>query len=246
MMNFRYMARRRFFVPHVRRGVAELTGDDADHLVRVLRAEVDDIHEISDNSDLYLARITVARKSVVSFEILQKLPVPPLQGRLTLVAALFKFDRFEWLIEKATELGVDEILPFEAVRTEHGLKQASIKRRTRWQRIALEASQQSRRTRLPDVAETVRFQQAVQFSSAVKVLLDENPASPPILNILPHAAPADGAVALLLGPEGGWTEAEQAQALDCGWQAASLGLAILRAETAGIAGLSVIRAWSAR
>src|SRR5437762_469686 len=99
------MARRRFFVPEVRRGIAELTGPDAEHLVRVLRAEVGQLYELSDNRDLYLARIEVARKSVVSFRILEKLDSPAPAVSLSLIAALIKFDRFEWLVEKATELG---------------------------------------------------------------------------------------------------------------------------------------------
>jgi 16S rRNA (uracil1498-N3)-methyltransferase len=119
------MARRRFFVPQVRRGVAELTGDEAEHLVRVLRAEAGQVYEISDNSDLYLAKIEVARKSLVSFKILEKLPAPATEAKIVLICALIKFDRFEWLVEKATELGVDEIRPFEATRSERGVLQAA-------------------------------------------------------------------------------------------------------------------------
>ncbi len=99
------MARRRFFVPQVRRGVAELTGDEAEHLVRVLRAEVGQIYELSDNTNLYLAEVEVARKSQVTFKVLEDLPVPAPEAQIILVAALIKFDRFEWIVEKATELG---------------------------------------------------------------------------------------------------------------------------------------------
>jgi len=235
------MARRRFFVPQVRRGVAELTGDDAEHLVRVLRAEVDQIYEISDNEDLYLARITTARKSVVSFEVLDKLPVPAPTGRTTLMPALFKFDHFEWLIEKATELGVDEICPFEAVRTERGLKQASMKRRVRWERIVLEASQQSRRVKLPIVTETTSFEQALQRPIPTRLFLDEDPAAPSILQTLPHSD-----AGILLGPEGGWTDDERSQAMAAGWNPCSLGPTILRAETAGIAALAILNAINAK
>jgi 16S rRNA (uracil1498-N3)-methyltransferase len=238
------MARHRFFVPEIRRGSAELTGPDAEHLVRVLRAEVGQLYELSDNRDLYLAQIEVARKSVVSFRILEKLASPAPTVHISLLAALFKFDRFEWLVEKATELGVSLIQPFEATRTEPGLMQASHKRRARWQKIALEASQQSRRVHLPQIEPAVRFVKALQMNACVRLLLDEVPDAPPILQRLPEQRNVADRCALLLGPEGGWTDEERVQAIEAGWLPCSLGTTILRAETAGIAGLAILQtAW---
>lgn len=237
------MARRRFFVPQVRRGLAELTGADAEHLVRVLRAEVDEVFEISDNQELYLARITIARKSTVIFEVIEQLEIQQASVRLTLASALFKFDHFEWLLEKATELGVDDIVPFEAVRTERGLLQASKKRRVRWERIALEASQQARRWRLPVIADSVSFGQAIQSEATKKLFLDEDPAALPILQVLLAGISRGVHMSLMLGPEGGWTETERASAIANGWLACSLGSTVLRAETAGIAGLAILRNW---
>ncbi len=194
------MARRRFFVPEIRRGTAELTGDDAEHLVRVLRAEPGQVYEISDNHRAYLAQIEVARKSLVAFKILEELPVPTPLVHVVLVAALFKFDRFEWLVEKATELGVAEIRPFEAVRTERGLLQAAVKRRARWQRIALKAGQQARRVELPEISEACRFTHALAVEADLRLLLDESAGAEPVLKILPAKGHAGNRVALLLGP----------------------------------------------
>jgi len=236
------MARRRFFVPEIRRGMAELSGRDAEHLVRVLRAEVGQLYEISDNQDLYLARIDVARKSLVCFRVVEKLDCPPIAPYLALLTALFKFDRFEWLIEKATEMGVALIQPFDATRTEQGLAQASAARRARWERVALEASQQSRRVQLPQIQATIPFAQAADFDASVKLLLDESALAPPVRQQLPEERSPDDRVALMLGPEGGWTDQERSTALDAGWIACSLGSTIVRAETAGIAGMAVIRA----
>jgi 16S rRNA (uracil1498-N3)-methyltransferase len=238
------MARRRFFVPEIRRGIAELTGPDAEHLVRVLRAEVGQVYELSDNQNLYLATVETARKSLVSFRVTEKLAEPAPSVRLTLVAALIKFDRFEMLVEKATELGVDTIQPFEATRTEHGLAQAAVKRLARWEKIAVEASQQSRRVHLPRIERPLRVAQALAVEAPVRLLLDEDLA-PPIADQLPVSRSAADRVALLLGPEGGWTEEERATARNAGWLPCSLGPMILRAETAAIAGLAVIQAaWS--
>jgi 16S rRNA (uracil1498-N3)-methyltransferase len=240
------MARRRFFVPEVRRGSAELSGPDAEHLVRVLRAEVGQLYELSDNHDLYLARIEVARKSLVSFRVLERLDSPAPAVHLSLVAALIKFDRFEWLVEKATELGVSLILPFEATRTDPGLAQASHKRRARWEKIAVEASQQSRRLHLPQIEPAVRFAEALQIDASLRLLLDETSAAPPILERLPEQRSSSDRIALLLGPEGGWTDEERLEAVETGWLPCSLGNTILRAETAGIAALAVIQAAWAR
>ena len=241
------MARRRFFVPEVRRGVAELTGADAEHLVRVLRAEPGQVYELSDNQDVYLAEIEVARKAMVTFRIIEKLPEPEAGVQVILLPALFKFDRFEWLIEKATELGVTTIQPWEAVRTERGLANASVKRIARWQKIGNEASQQSRRAHLPRIEPVVRLAKTLEIEANVRLMLDEDPSAPPLLSVLPaDRAPSDR-VALLLGPEGGWTPHEREQALAAGWAPSSFGKTILRAETAAIAALAVIQAvWALR
>lgn len=241
------MARRRFFVPEIRRGLAELTGPETEHLVRVLRAEAGQVYELSDNQDVYLAEIETARKSLVSFRVTEKLPPPAPAVTVTLVPALFKFDRFEWLLEKATELGVAAVQPFEATRTEHGLAQASAKRHARWEKIAVEASQQARRAHLPEIGATVRFAEALQRPATVRLLLDEDADAAPLLGRLPEQRTSEDTVALLLGPEGGWTDEERAAARTAGWLPCSLGKTILRAETAAVAGLAVIQAaWDIR
>jgi len=235
------MARRRFFVPQVRRGVAELTGEEAEHLVRVLRAEVGEVYEISDNQGLYLAEVEVARKSLVSFRILEDLPLPPPAAEIILLPALIKFDRFEWMVEKVTELGVSEIRPFEATRSERGLMQAAAKRRHRWEKIAHEASQQARRARLPEIAEPLSFSESLALSADVKLMLDED-SSAAIGRFFPQIRNVTDRIALLLGPEGGFTAEEREAANASGWSSCSLGGTILRAETAAAAGVSIVRA----
>jgi 16S rRNA (uracil1498-N3)-methyltransferase len=237
------MARRRFFVPEIRRDVAELTGAEAEHLVRVLRAEAGQVYEISDNQDAYLAQIETARKSQVLFRVLEKLTAPESGVHITLAAALIKFDHFEWMIEKATELGVAAIQPFEAVRSERGLTKAAAKRMPRWEKIAREASQQARRVQLPRIETPKTFAEVLETQAAWKLLLDEGEA-PPILRVLPRQKNVSD-IAVLLGPEGGWTDGERERAVAAGWIACSLGSTILRAETAAVAAVGVIQsAWA--
>jgi len=236
--------RRRFFVNEVRNGHAHITGDDARHLTRVLRVEAGQRYEISDNRHVYLAEIETARKETVVFRTLEKFPEAAPSARLELFAALIKFDRFEWIVEKATELGVTEIVPVEATRSDRGLEKAAPKRMERWRRIALEASQQSRRPHLPEISEPVPLAAALARRATYRYVLDENPETGPIMDALPRSRSAEDIVAVLTGPEGGWTEEERVSFVGAGWTPVSLGPLILRAETAALAALAVIsQAW---
>jgi 16S rRNA (uracil1498-N3)-methyltransferase len=236
--------RRRFFVDEVRSGRAEISGDDARHLTRVLRVEAGQRYEISDNHNVYLAEIDTARKEHVTFRTLEKLAAPAPTVRLVLCAALIKFDHFEWMIEKATELGVSEIVPVETIRSERGLERAAHKRVERWRRIALEASQQSRRAFLPDVSEPVSLRDTLNREAKFKFALDENPTAQPLNPALPPMRDPHDTVAMLIGPEGGWTEDERAQFTAAAWTPVSLGPLVLRAETAALAALAIVNsAW---
>lgn len=237
-----YMARRRFFVEAVRRGEAEVSGDDAQHLTRVLRVEVGQRYEISDNQNVYLAEIAAARKQQVVFRIVERLPQRPPIVRLHLYPALIKFDRFEELIEKATELGVERIVPVRAIRTERGLDQAAGKRLERWRRIGVEAAQQSRRDRLPEIEPLAGFDDVLAVAATCRFACDEEPGAPALLESVPPMRSAQDIVSVLIGPEGGWTEGERSAFRAAGWTAVGLGPQVLRAETAAIAALAVLSA----
>lgn len=232
------MARRRFFVDQVRKGQAEITGDDAHHLTRVLRVEVGQKFEITDNQRAWLASVETARKDLVRFDVIEEIAAGPELPRVTLYLALIKFERFEWAVEKATELGVTRIVPVEANRSEHGLFAGAQKRAERWKRIARESSEQSRRLRVPEIGDPLRLSEALKDSSTHRCRLDEQAGARPLLGAF--TLHAGDSVALSIGPEGGWIDAERLQFGEAGWTAASLGPSILRAETAVCAALSVI------
>jgi len=240
------MARRRFFVDAVDSGRAQIAGEEAHHLSRVLRVEPGQKFEISDNRNVYLAEVESARKDLVSFAIVEQIEATGPVVRSVVLASLIKFEHFEWMIEKATELGVEQVIPVESERSEKGLALAAGKRVSRWNRIAREASEQSRRSRLPLIEPAVSLTEALRSEADYRYLLEEAGALP-ILSVVPEVGKAEDRTALLVGPEGGWSDRERAEIVGAGWTAVSLGPAILRAETATIAGLSIINAaWNAR
>jgi 16S rRNA (uracil1498-N3)-methyltransferase len=232
------MARRRFFVHGIHNGQAELNGDEARHLTQVLRVESGQVYEISDNASVYLAEVDLARKQQVVFRILEQLAPEPDGPRVTLLLSLIKFERLETVIEKATELGVTDIVFVKSERSEKGLEQAVPKRIQRWERIALEASQQSRRLRLPELRGPITFADALRSDARNRLFLDEERTGRPML----QAVDARESAAILVGPEGGWPDREREQALEAGWTPVSLGPLVLRTETAAISALAVLNA----
>ncbi len=234
------MARRRFFVDEVRDGRAEILGAEAHHLARVLRIEAGQKFEISDNRNVFLAEVETARADLVRFTILDQLAPAQPAVRITLLVSLIRFERFEWLLEKATELGVETIVPAQAERSEKGLDAAAEKRAARWRKIVREASEQSRRARLPEVHAALPLSKALAMDADLRYVLDEDAVANPIGSAMPTVRRVEDRVALLVGPEGGWTNRERAAMAERRWVAVGIGNTILRTETAAIAGLAVV------
>jgi len=214
-----------------------MEGEAAHHLGRVLRAQTGQLYELSDGEQVWLGRIESVGRDRLQFALVEELPAVHPGVDLTLLLAVVKFDAFEWAIEKATELGVSTIVPLAAERSEKALLTAAAKRAERWKKILLEASQQSRRVRVPVLGELVEPESA--FSSrrdGLRVMLSERAAASPLRKVLQGQRATK--TALAIGPEGGWTDAEFAAAQGCGFLEASLGRLILRTETAVIAALA--------
>jgi 16S rRNA (uracil1498-N3)-methyltransferase len=236
--------RRRFFVEEFLAGSATLRGENAHHLGRVLRAEPGQLYELSDGHCVWLARTESVGRDEVRFSLVEQLPAPVARVRIELLLAIVKFDRFEWALEKATELGADQIAPLAADRSEKGLIVAAAKRAERWKRILAESTQQARRLRIPELLGAAKSRDAFTASNApIKLLLSERSGARPLRELLEPAALAarpDGPsrVALAIGPEGGWTDAEFAAAAASGFSEAALGANILRTETAVCATLA--------
>ncbi len=232
------MARRRWIADEWSGTAAALLGAQALHLGRVLRGVPGMRCDVVAGERVWTATIARVTEERVDFLLESELPVEAALP-LTLLMAVFKFDRLEWAIEKATELGVNRMVPVIARRTEKHLAQAATARVERWRRIAGEAAKQSRRADVPVVADPILLQEAVEEPrEGSKLLLAESERVMLLRDAL--LGIHGGSVTLAIGPEGGWTSDEEKLFQENSWQAASLGPRILRAETAAIAGSAIV------
>jgi 16S rRNA (uracil1498-N3)-methyltransferase len=236
--------RRRFFVERFGDGVATLAGEAAHHLGRVLRAETGQMYELSDGEGVYLARVREVGRDAVEFSLIAPVETRAQRLEATLLLAIVKFDRFEWALEKATEMGASAIVPLAAERSEKALIAAAGKRSARWEKILLESAQQARCLRPPVLEPMMQSAEAFRkWGGGRAILLSEREGAPPLRTAFGSESgdtPSSEHVRVTLGvgPEGGWTDAELAAAHAAEFVEASLGRNILRTETAVVAGLA--------
>jgi 16S rRNA (uracil1498-N3)-methyltransferase len=259
------MTRRRWIADEFFADRAALTGAHAAHLARTLRARVGQEFEVACGDKVHRATVTRVADDRVEFVLGEELhggAVVP----VTLLLAVFKFDRMEWAIEKCAELNVAAIVPVIARRTEKHLAQAAEKRVERWRRIAREASEQSRRTALPEIIAPMKLSDALEPHvehkkdvlsrprseatsggtcclprNGMKIVLAETERDIMLIDIL-RAQTEVRSLTLAVGPEGGWTPEELQNFATAQFISCSLGETILRAETAAIAALAITRA----
>ena len=232
------MTRRRWIADEVHEDAAILTGEHASHLSRVLRAQIGQEFDIATGAAVRRGTITSISDNRVEFALGGDVVVKP-SPKLTLVLAIFKFDRLEWAIEKCTEIGVVRIIPIIAQRTDAHLAAAATKRHERWERIGQQAAEQSRRASPPEIAPPVKLKDldsadvppAAPTPRTPRIVLAESETHTALRDVLPSSV---AEVVLAVGPEGGWTDDELKWFHQSGWTAASLGNTILRAETAAI------------
>ena len=223
------MTRRRWIADEVHGNSAALTGEHASHLSRVLRAQTGQEFDIACGDAVRRGKIVSVSDERVEFSLGEEVAVGA-PANVTLVLAIFKFDRMEWAIEKCTEIGVARIIPVIARRTDAHLAVAAAKRHERWERICRQAAEQSRRAAPPEVSVPIKLKE-LSSTSASLIVLSESETSKTLRDVLP---PSAFEAVLAIGPEGGWTDEELQWFRGSGWTTASLGNTILRAETAAI------------
>jgi 16S rRNA (uracil1498-N3)-methyltransferase len=238
------MTRRRWIAERWDEATATIVGSQAEHMARVLRAHAGMEADVVAGGHVFHAEVAAVLPDEVRFNLIAEVQADPALP-VTLVMSVYKFDRMEWALEKATELGVAAIVPVIARRTEKHLAAAAEKRAERWRRIAHEAAQQSRRSDVPLIHQPASLASRVRAASSVtRIVLAEQERTVTLRRAIEEVAEAAGEVMpgleIAIGPEGGWAPDEEALFDANGWRAVSLGPRILRAETAAIAALAVI------
>jgi 16S rRNA (uracil1498-N3)-methyltransferase len=216
--------------PVIESGRLRILGDEHQHL-KVARAQEGEALEIFDGKGgVWTGKVQSTGKHETLVEILQSRQVEQSGPELILGLSLVKPAAFELAMEKAVEVGVMRIVPIIASRSN-----VTSRRSDRWARLILEAAKQSKRYHLPQLDEPVRFEAALDYPARTKIVFAERGGGPL------KSALAGQPAFFLIGPEGGWTDAELDAARQKGFALVGLGDGILRTETAAIVGAALIR-----
>ncbi|MBG98934.1 MAG: hypothetical protein CMN58_01160 [Solibacterales bacterium] len=234
------MSLRRIFIDSTDTKTASVVEERAHHLIRVARLKVDEKVEVTDQKKLYVARVSSTTDERITFTIEEEIEPYPSGQPIALFLSLIKFSRFEWAIEKTTELGVGRIIPLVAEHSNDRLVTTAEKRLSRWNRIADEAAQQARRMAPPHIETPIDFGQiAMRTIGSTPFILDRG--GKPLSVALTQLETDDDSMrelAFLVGPEGGWSANELEMAQHHGFTTANLGMNVLRTETAAVAALA--------
>lgn len=240
-----------FLAPGALQGDAvTLTGSLAGHIAGALRHRTgDQLTVVGEDGERYRILLTEAGARRVRGTVVERLPrFEPRGPRITLAQAVLKGSHMDSVLQRATELGVHDVIPLVTRRTVvRPQEQRASRQLERWRTIVLEAAQQSERTTIPNVHDPHPIGDWLRVNVAehsTKILLWERETSQSLRALLDREDPGDR-VALLVGPEGGFDPTEVDLARAAGFVPASLGRAILRAETAGAAALTILQyAWA--
>ena len=218
-----------------------LDDDDVFHLTRVMRAKVGDKIEVVNEGVVYVAQIN--RFKPLEIDVVRRLKENnELPNNVVLIASLLKGDKMDLVLQKATELGVSEIVLLETERTVVKFKKDDRELKIeRFNKILKEAAEQSRRSVIPHLFRIITFDQLRDIDANVKMIAyEEEAGATNSFNKIVDSIKPGQKVAVLIGPEGGFAEHEVEIAMHNGYKKVSLGKRILRAETASFYALSVI------
>ncbi len=236
----------RFFVPasDIVDGTASVRGSEFRHLQRVLRLREGDHVTLFDDAGTEHAGVVVSLSPRVALVRVTASTMPRRESplALTLYQGIPKGRKMDLVVEKATELGVQTIVPFHSAFS-LGAGAGAGAKRERWQRIAVAAAKQSGRTSVPAIAAPIAFAEVVDAAAAhdLRLLFFEGAGTVPFV-ALPEPATPPRSAAIAIGPEGGFSRDETAAARDAGFALVDMGPRILRTETAALVAATLVQA----
>jgi len=237
----------RFFLPqaNIQEGRGVVHGQELTHLMKVLRLRAGDFVTVFDNTgweyEAVIETLTSERGElkIVESHATGRDPSIP----ITLAVGLTKGEKLDWVIEKATELGVTTIIPLSSTFTVPKLDRDKIQKRAeRWRKIAVSAAKQCGRSRIPEVRSLCSFENFLRepWSETLKLIFWENEAEQSVHELFQKCREAKS-VLFAIGPEGGFSKTEVELANAQGFQSVHMGRRILRAETAALAALTLVQ-----
>ena len=216
----------------------EMTKEQAHHAVNVLHLNNETVRLVYNGIGYFGTLVPSGKKAVVHVEKQdERINEPAME--IILAIALIRREKFEWILQKATELGVSRIIPFESSRcVVHAKKEKADRQKERWNANAQSAAEQCKRNRIPKVDDIMSFSDLMKVEAQLKVCAYEKAdIQSAYLSDLCHE---QSSVLVLIGPEGGFSEGEIEMVKDHDFAPCTLGSRILRAETAALYSLSVL------
>ncbi len=228
--------------PDAWRTEAELTGDESRHLSQVLRIRAGETVTVFDGAGRRAeAEVTSVSRDLAGIRLCETHTTPPLRPRIALAQAIPKGKNMDLIVQKSVELGVAEIQPLV---TRNTVVQPGGEKSEKWRRTALEACKQCGRDTLPRIAEPLHpdewWNECRRDNESLKIIASLTPGALPLRDTL-RKFPETRSVIILVGPEGDFTPAETAAALDAGFHPVSLGEIVMRVETASLYCISTVR-----
>lgn len=229
----------RYFAKDLKENKLILYDSDIHHIKKVMRMNINDMIEVVYNSTCYLCKITDLNNFNINIEDTLKQD-RELNSHIIIAAALVKEQKIDFILQKTTELGVKEIIPTLMERCNVKLdKDRYDKKKTRWESICKEASEQSMRTSIPVMGNICKLKDIVNISADLKLVCSTKEKDKNLKYYLQNKSSC-GRILLVIGPEGGISDNEEEYLINNGFNRVSLGKRILRVETACIYACSVI------
>lgn len=229
----------RYFVDKIDGDFFTISNDDSYHILKVMRMEIDDKIEVVYNHNEYLCKIVAIENNVkckvISILDEKERNIP----KITIAQSLVKEQKMDYILQKATELGVDEIIPICTERSIVKLENKEDKKKERWKKVLKEASEQSKRVEIPNLESVISLKELLNKKYDFKFICSVNERVKTIKSVLSKVDISD-TILFVIGPEGGLSSQEEEMLLSNGFEAISLGSNVLRTETASSFILSAI------